>query len=225
MRIVSWNASGKFREKFTFLEKFHADIYIIQECENPADCRNEKYRHFASGGLWWGDNKNKGLGIFTAPHIRITDNKWEPFCLRQFACVRVNDSFDLLAVWTKFRYIEEYYIYHHLHAAKYHSDMIVMGDFNSNKCWDYKHNRGERNHTAVVKLLSDIGLCSAYHHHQNEEQGEETTPTFFLYRHEHRSYHIDYAFVAPERIRSCHIDTDAEWLALSDHRPLVLDID
>ncbi len=225
MKIISWNAQGKFREKFPEIRKLSGDVYIIQECENPLHCRNREYRDFAAGGLWWGDNKNKGLGIFVAPHVSIVDNEWEPFCLRQFACVRVNERFDLLAVWTKFRYIEEYYIYHHLHAAKYHPQMIVMGDFNSNKQWDGKPGRGQRNHSSVVRMLADVGLCSAYHHQQKEEQGKESTPTFFMHRHADKPYHIDYAFVAPERIRNCYIDTSANWLTFSDHRPLVLEIE
>ena len=69
MRIISWNAQGKFREKFPEIRKLSGDIYIIHECENPLHCRNREYREFAAGGLWWGDNKNKGLGIFVAPHV------------------------------------------------------------------------------------------------------------------------------------------------------------
>lgn len=225
MKIISWNAQGKFREKFPEIRKLVADVYIIQECENPLHCRNREYREFAAGGLWWGDNKNKGLGIFVAPHVSIADNAWEPYCLRQFACVRVNNSFDLLAVWTKFRHIEEYYIYHYLHAAKYHPRMVVMGDFNSSKKWDKKPGRAHRNHSSVVQMLADAGLCSAYHHQQNEEQGKESTPTFFLHRHADKPYHIDYAFVAPERLRDCYIETSENWLALSDHCPLILEIE
>lgn len=225
MKIISWNAQGKFREKFSEIKKLSGDIYIIQECENPQHCRSKEYIEFAKGSLWWGDNKNRGLGIFVAPHINIVDNKWDPLCLRQFACVKVNDHFDLLAVWTKFRYIEEYYVYHHLHAAKYHSQMIVIGDFNSNKKWDTKSGRAQRNHSSVVQMLADVGLCSAYHHQQNEPQGLETTPTFFLHRHFDKPYHIDYAFVSPERIRNCYVETSVNWLSLSDHRPLILEID
>ncbi len=52
MKIISWNAQGKFREKFPEIRKLSGDIYIIQECENPLHCRNREYREFAAGGLW-----------------------------------------------------------------------------------------------------------------------------------------------------------------------------
>ena len=103
--------------------------------------------------------------------------------------------------------------------------MVVMGDFNSNKQWDGKPGRGKRNHSAVVQMLAEAGLCSAYHHIQKEAQGEESIPTFFLHRHADRPYHIDYAFASPERIRHCYIETSANWLAISDHRPLILEIE
>lgn len=35
MRIISWNANGKFCEKFSFILNEAADIYVIRECENP----------------------------------------------------------------------------------------------------------------------------------------------------------------------------------------------
>ena len=50
-------------------------------------------------------------------------------------------------------------------------------------------------------------------------------PLFFLHRHADKSYHIDYAFVTPERIRDCYIETTTNWLAISDHRPLILEIE
>jgi endonuclease/exonuclease/phosphatase family metal-dependent hydrolase len=74
-------------------------------------------------------------------------------------------------------------------------------------------------------MLAEAGLCSAYHHIQKEAQGEESIPTFFLHRHADRPYHIDYAFASPERIRHCYIETSANWLAISDHRPLILEIE
>lgn len=48
MRIISWNANGKFREKFPFILNEDADIYVIQECENPEISNSDEYIEFAS---------------------------------------------------------------------------------------------------------------------------------------------------------------------------------
>ena len=47
MKIVSWNCNGKFREKINFVKELDADIYVIQECENPIFCSNNDYKNFA----------------------------------------------------------------------------------------------------------------------------------------------------------------------------------
>lgn len=54
MRIVSWNCAGKFREKFQSILPLNADIYVIQECENPAESICVSYKEFAQNYLWIG---------------------------------------------------------------------------------------------------------------------------------------------------------------------------
>ena len=111
MKIVSWNCGGKFREKFQDIIVVDADIYVIQECENPAECKSIAYIEFAHNYLWIGENKNKGLGVFAKNDIQLRENNWQKYCLRNFLSVRVNDLFNLVAVWACKPYIEEYYIY------------------------------------------------------------------------------------------------------------------
>jgi exonuclease III len=222
MKIASWNCNGKFREKYKIIKETNADIYVIQECENPEETKNEDYQVFGDNCIWIGNNRNKGLGIFASPNIIITNNDWPSYSLRNFISVKVNDSFDLLAVWAGKPYIEEYFIYHLINEKYYNDNMLVIGDFNSNKIWDKKHQH--RNHSAAVELLNDIGLISAYHLKYNEEQGKETVDTFFLYRHKSKGYHIDYAFANEKSVRSFKILTDDIWLNHSDHRPIVLEL-
>lgn len=42
MRLVTWNCAGKFREKFELVSRLEADLYVIQECEDPQVCRHER---------------------------------------------------------------------------------------------------------------------------------------------------------------------------------------
>ena len=58
MRLVSWNANCKFREKFHLLGPF--DVAVIQECEDPAKCADGEYRAWSDNYLWVGDLKHKG---------------------------------------------------------------------------------------------------------------------------------------------------------------------
>lgn len=222
LKIVSWNCNCKFREKHKELLKFAADIYVIQECENPADSNDDTYKKFASNYYWIGNNKNKGLGIFAKDNIELEILEWKEYCLKYFLPVRINKQFNLLAVWACSPYIEEYYIYQNINFNQFDSDMIIIGDFNSNKIWDKSHHN-ERNHTAVVNELKEIGLESAYHYITNENQGKETQPTFYLYRHADKKYHIDHCFLNPNRIKQYTVMNKHEWLNYSDHMPIVLE--
>ena len=76
MKIVTWNCNGAFRKKFDNISDFDADIYIIQECENPAEIGHSEYLNWAGNYLWMGDTKNKGLGIFTKTDIKIEKLDW-----------------------------------------------------------------------------------------------------------------------------------------------------
>ena len=70
MKIVSWNCAGAFREKYTSIIEEDADIYVIPECENPAEAKLKEYKEFAGDNYFWtGDLHYKGLGIFAKENI------------------------------------------------------------------------------------------------------------------------------------------------------------
>nr|WP_122012990.1 endonuclease/exonuclease/phosphatase family protein [Maliibacterium massiliense] len=215
MRLVSWNCNGKLRDKCAALSALDADIYVIQKCEDPA-AYDAYAKAFSAAYLWIGETKHRGLGVFAKDANSIRENSWPSYTLRHFLSVRVNDAFDLLAVWTCKPYIEAYCIYQSIHFDRITEDTVIIGDLNSNPIWDRAH--GMRSHTRVVGELARKGLYSAYHSVTGERPGAETTATFYLYRHLDKGYHTDYCFVAPRRLRAFKI-LENTWTQYADHLP------
>lgn len=104
MKILSWNCNGAVRRKYDTLEKFDADILVIQECENPLFSNDKNYIAFAENHVWVGENKNRGLGIFAKPNISIEKLNWsnayEDHEVKKFLPVLINGKQKLVGVWT-----------------------------------------------------------------------------------------------------------------------------
>ncbi|GIW49018.1 MAG: endonuclease/exonuclease/phosphatase family protein [Caloramator sp.] len=220
LRIVSWNCNGAFRGKYDAIQKLDADIYVIQECEDPQTTKDNGYKKFASNYIWTGF-KNKGLGIFVKDGITLKNNNWKSFGLEWFISCEINNKFSLLGIWGCGNYVEDIYVYLNIYKEKL-ENMLICGDFNSNSCWDKQYKR--RNHTVMVKMLEGLGLSSCYHYKENEIQGKESKPTFYLYRKKEKGYHIDYFFYDKEKVQNIQIGEFEDWIHLSDHMPLILDI-
>ena len=230
MKIITWNCNGAFRKKFISLLDYGADIYIIQECENPDESNHADYQTWANNHLWTGDNKNKGLGIFAKPEIKLErlnwSNNFKNHSVKHFLPCKINNDFDLLGVWThrnnspNFGYIGQLWKYLQINKGKINNTLIA-GDFNSNAIWD----EWDRwwNHTDVVNELKECGIESIYHKLNNEKHGEETVPTLFFQRKIERPYHIDYIFGSEELIKmtkKIEVGIADDWLKLSDHMPI-----
>lgn len=231
MRLVSWNCNGALRKKFSELKALEADIYIVQECEDPKRCSDSIYAEWTQNSLWIGENKNRGLGVFARPGLALTEMQFDAQGLELFLPFQVNGSVNILAAWTKeagsptFKYIGQLWKYLQIHPDFLSAGKsILMGDLNSNVCWD-KWDRWW-NHSDVVKQLADLGLQSLYHHQSAEPQGKETTPTFFMHRNIEKPYHIDYAFLSQELLQSAalQIGMSQNWMEHSDHMPLIVDL-
>lgn len=106
MKIVSWNCNCKFRAKYHEVQKLDADIYVIQECEDPSKTNDPGYKLFASNHLWYGKSKDKGLGIFASCSVLLQCNDWENSENSHFISTKVNNSFNLVAVWTGPPYVK-----------------------------------------------------------------------------------------------------------------------
>lgn len=139
--------------------KFDSDILIIQECEDPEKSTDLEYKKWASNYLWIGDNKNRGLGVFAKSQINITKLNWELKGEKHFLPCRVNEEFNLLAMWCHlansltFGYIGQFWKYLQMNKSKL-GKSIIAGDFNSNVMWD-KWDRWW-NHSDCVRKLRKL---------------------------------------------------------------------
>ena len=222
MKIVSWNCNCKFREKHRIISELDADIYVIQECENPQTTKSTEYRAFAENHLWIGNNGNKGLGIFARPSIHLKQYKWDTAGLSYFLPCKVDQSLDIVAVWAMEPYSKNYLEFQNRNRKRIRKNAVIIGDFNSNALWDNKYSAGA--HSKFVSDLWKKGLVSVYHQTSGERHGEETVPTFYLYRSATHPYHMDYCFCKEERIDQFNIGNCDYWLQYSDHMPLEINI-
>ncbi len=223
MKIISWNCNGKFREKFNEIIKEYADIYVIQECENPAESKSEDYNEFAGDNYFWvGDIHYKGLGIFANENVKLKKYSGLNEEFKNFICLNVNDSFNLLGVWAMPKYVEMIHDYFDANEHVFDDNLIMCGDFNSNSIWDKQH--GKKNQTNLDIKLQDKGLNSVYHTLTGEKQGCESNATFFHTRHLNLPFHIDYVYAGDGVVQEFKILDNWEWISLSDHLPLVFEI-
>ena len=228
MKIVSWNANCKFRSKLSEIDAFGWDILVVQECENPNNSKDTKYKEWAQNYLWVGKLEYKGLGLFMPVNLEAKLIGQNPMSNKYFITVQLSNGIQLLAVWTQAGSQRSAgYIYQLWEYLKHNEEildwdnLIVVGDWNSNAIWDVKRKSG--NHTDVCNLLSSKGLVSCYHAQDNIAHGEEVDPTFFMHRNPEKPYHIDYLF-APNRFvpdtERMEIGNKEQWLQLSDHLPI-----
>jgi hypothetical protein len=227
MRLATWNCcAGPLVTKLSALARLGADVAVVPESPKLTSESNRE--------RWFGDNPRKGLAVLTAPDFELTRVD-TGFNLPRYVVplqVRGPCSFLLLAVWAQNDGVDRY-VRGLVRAVDLCEPLIIsqptvmLGDFNSNTTWDDEHPK-DRNHTALVERLSSLGLFSAYHAYYGEDHGAETRPTFFEYRDEHRPYHIDFCFVPNSwrtALRNVAVGTFAEWSGISDHMPLLLDIE
>jgi exonuclease III len=231
MRILSWNCNGAFRRKFRLLDNFEADILVIQECEEPTESF-DGYFAWAGNYLWVGAHKHKGLGIFAKGDLRLQRLNWPAKDASLFLPVQINNGVQIVGVWTQAvkntsaSYVGQLWQYLQLNRERLNETTVLCGDFNSNTQWDKP--RGQWSHSKCVAELSELRIVSIYHRQENEPQGDEKRPTFFLQRNLSKPFHIDYAFahenLTSQVVPNFMIGDPDPWLAHSDHMPLVFDI-
>ena len=240
MRIVVWNCRMALAKKRDLLYQLRPDIAVIPECSRASMnlCREDGF-----DTRWWGGNKHKGLGVLAAKPYSLDaacrpGRSPRPSQPRQrwIAPVHVRGPLDflLLSVWAcpvgtsrEHNYVGQTYdaIVRHPRWFGETLPTVICGDFNSNPIFD--PGRKKKTHSAVVRLLADRGLASAYHEFFSEPQGAESRPTYYFWHRRERSFHIDYIFLPRtwmNRVRDFEVGSYSQWRPASDHVPIVVEI-
>jgi len=222
-----------FRKKAGFILNHKPDILIVPECEHPDKLKFNTDIPKPNDILWFGMNRNKGIGIFSYSKFRFKLLNTHNPDLRMIIPISVTGGkydFTLYAIWANNpedpdgQYVEQVW-----KAIQYYDrylsnkKTILIGDFNSNTIWDRKHR--ESNHSNVVKILENKGIFSSYHLFHKQIQGKEKHPTLYMYRHQDKPYHIDYCFVSKDiarKIKSVEIGDFDVWNKHSDHVPVIV---
>jgi len=238
MRIVTWNANAHARitlptsAQAAFvrtreaISSFKPDIAVFQEIPNP----------FASNTptqFWHGPITARGVAVCTQPEFRLTPLFVTPPQSVFPFCVEGPVSFILLAVWSLppergpslQGYVREVMIGVELCRKDLCAGpAVIVGDFNSSGPEDASAK--PFTHGALVRMLRDeFNLVSAYHQARNITHNEEPEQTFYLYRQQERSFHIDYCFVpATWTVKAVKVGSFEAWSTRSDHCALVVDV-
>lgn len=222
-----------YRKKAALILTHKPDILIVPECEHPDKLLFSDDTQTPTDVLWFGENCNKGLAVFSYSDYRfkVFENLNQDLkMIIPIAVKNAQSEFNLFAVWANNptdrdgKYIEQVWKAIHYYD-KYLTNIstVIIGDFNSNKIWD-RPNR-EKTHSSVVKLLEEKRIFSTYHLHYKQSQGTEEHPTLYMYRHKDKPYHIDYCFVSAdiaEKLLSVEVGEYNFWANHSDHVPLIV---
>jgi exodeoxyribonuclease-3 len=233
MKIITWNCNMAFRKKAAAILALKPDILVLPECECLDNLKFNSDLPQPTDSLWYGSNKHKGLAILAYGDICLKPIEGHNPDFKTIVPIHVTGvdfNFNLFAVWANNpgdkdgQYVEQVWkAIHHYEALLTMQPTVFTGDFNSNTIWDRKRRAG--NHTNVVKFLEEKGIHSTYHHFNKQLQGQEQHPTFYLYRHQNKPYHLDYCFLSDDllaRIIAVEVGEHAAWATLSDHVPLMI---
>ena len=221
-----------FRKKAEFILTEQPDILIVQECENPDKLTFKNEVTKPSNLFWYGRNPNKGIGVFSYSDFKIELLSIHNPDFRYVLPLSVsNDKINLtvFAIWAQKPEKHDCYTEQIWNAVDFYSglldndNVILAGDFNSSSIWD-KPNR-VYNHSNLVDFLKNKNIKSTYHTFNNEEQGDETSPTLFMHRKLERPYHIDFCFASKnliDKMKNVEIGDYESWTKHSDHKPLTV---
>jgi exonuclease III len=238
MKIISWNCRSGFNlNKAKYIEKYSADLYVIQECTSDDVEKLQSYKKYSK---WYGDNIDSkyGVAIFSDtynidyyPEINPDFRFLIPFKVSDN-----NDSYIVFVVWTKdkdknnkkIKYTEPTWnaINYNGYKDILSGSVILIGDFNSNNHWHDEYGKAKvPSHCDIDKKLKEFNIESAYHKFNKCNNGNENDPTLIW---QDKYFHIDYCYISNDfEIKDIKIETIEEWekTKYSDHCPLIVELE
>lgn len=211
-----------YYKKSHLIEALKPDLILLQEVAKKDVLASD--HPFAA---WVGSNPHKGLGVLGVTQARYKITEPADPALPWHIPLTV-DGLNIIALWahqlnSDLRYVRVSHEIVDRHTGFLtQRDALVMGDFNSNSVWDKVH--PGRNHTMLVDKLDGLGLSSIYHRQNQIIHGSESTKTYFHTKNQRFGHHIDYAFLTRGIPASLRVGDAVDWLAHSDHMPLVVDL-
>jgi endonuclease/exonuclease/phosphatase family metal-dependent hydrolase len=241
MKIVTWNCKFGFNEqKYEFIKKYDADLYLIQEClKNDFDVLKnlEKYHSIYCDNI---DSKY-GVGLFSDKfQFKLLDKHNPQFrYIVPYIVFDESKEFIVFLVWTKdkdengkkIEYTEQIWkaINYDPYIKYFSGSVIIAGDFNSNNYWENEYKAKKvHSHNDIILKLKEYGIESAYHNYFNCNNGNENDPTLLWMMKKEQKFHIDYCFISKNyKIKNVEIGSISEWeeSKLSDHCPIIVDIE
>jgi hypothetical protein len=229
---MTWNCDRKFREKASPVAAYRPDVLAVQELtrldtlSELAGNLQPSFRDHDELTTQW----QRGLGLFsfTGLEIEPVDGSDDSPSFRRYRARHGGLEFQIVGLWT-WPVQERVNNYKQaIQGALRYRDWlvaaptVVLGDFNDNASYR------TTNWPELLDAFKPLGLVSAYHTWTGEMFGHETTWTHFHHKSATSPWHVDYCFI-PEawapRLTSVHVGSYDEWGKLSDHMPLIVDVD
>jgi exodeoxyribonuclease-3 len=233
MQIIEWNCNMAFRRKAARILAFKPDLLIVPECECLERLEFPPSVPKPTQKIWVGENPAKGMGVFSFSDLEVTLHEHYDPTLRYVVPIKVSGSkcFNLLAIWAmgdeneqRKRYIGQVWSAVNRYESLLADSVLIGGDFNWNKVWDDSSDLCG-NLMQTVEFLQSKGIISLYHAFFQETFGQESRPTFYMYRKASKPYHIDYFFASGDlanQLRSVEVGIHENWRTFSDHMPVIV---
>lgn len=234
LKILTWNCKGAYRKKQKYLlDRFDPDIWVIQECEHPEKFSKEKDFKYPENYIWYGDDTNRGVAIFSSSlfDLHIEENHNPDF--RYVVPIKISGIKDLklFAIWAmnarkenrKQRYISQIFCAFNHYELNRKIDTLIIGDYNWNIDFDHNSYSLHGKFTDFLDQMNYVNYQSVYHNYFDENYGQESHPTLYLQGKKEKPFHIDYIFGNQDlinKINTLIIGEWKDWRQLSDHMPI-----